>query len=187
MVGEGVKLDGNIYAHIFLRKLQCSWKDAPGKNFFVWSDACVDKWHVWALRLCSLALWRRWSWPIWVEGDCAPSLAGISKQTDSPSLKLSLEAADEMAQIMRHIINHRQGAAGSVYMCYTHTYMCTHKFCLSICGTHREPAAKRMEQRKDTAASEQSQRSLPKQYFDLAHGYLADWNIATTPDLPRIR
>lgn len=141
MVGEGVELDGNIYAYIslvtnFLRKLQCSWKDAPGKNFFVWSDACVDKWHVWAPSLCWSALWRLWSWPIWGEGDCAPSLAGISKQTDSPSLKLSLEATDEMAQIMRHIINHRQGAAGSVYMCYTHIYACTHTFCLSICGTH---------------------------------------------------
>lgn len=191
MVGEDVKVDENIYAYIslitnFLRKLQSSNKFffAPGKNLFVWSDTCVDKWYVWAPRLCSLALWRLWSWPIWWEGDCAPSLAGISKHTDSPSLKLSLEATDEMAQIMRHIINHRQGAAGS---CYTHIYVCTYTFCLSICGTHREPAAKRAEQRKDTAASEQRQRSLPKQYFDSAHGYSADWSIVTKPDLPRIR
>lgn len=192
MVGGGVRLDGNIYAYTslitnFLRKLQCSWKDAAGKSFFVWSDACVDKWHVWAPRLCSPALWWLRSWPIWGEGDCAPSLAGISKQTDSPSLKLSLEATDEMAQIMRHIINHRQGAAGSVYMRYTHIYVCTHTSRLSIRGAHREPAAKRAEQRKDTAASEQSRRSLPKRYFDSAHGYLADWSIATKPDLPRIR
>lgn len=121
--------DGNINAYISLNgiiqnKLQSFWRD-PSKCacFCVRSDAHAPK--LMCGFICHLpsqgcACWHCDCWVAaqhWGEG----GISGYSKQTDSPSLKLSLEASDEMAQIMRHIINHRQGAAGSVYMCHTHS------------------------------------------------------------------
>lgn len=102
--------------------------------------------------MCQGCVHRLWLASDSGRGRSRAVISRYSKQTDSPSLKLSLEASDEMAQIMRHIINHRQGAAGSVYMCFTHT----HTLSLSICDTHPEPAAKRVEQRKGSVASERS-------------------------------
>lgn len=67
-------------------------------------------------------------------GRACTVISRYSKQTDSPSLKLSLEASDEMAQIMRRIINHRQGVAGLVYMCHTHTHA---HFSVTDIHTHR--------------------------------------------------
>lgn len=98
-----------------------------GSNMCAFVCVCV----LWA-KSCSLAPWLLCGWPLLDEGGLCPVISRYSKQTDSPSLKLSLEAWDEMAQIMRHIINHRQGAAGSVYMCNTHTPSLSN----SICGTH---------------------------------------------------
>lgn len=54
-------------------------------------------------------------------------ISRYSKQTDRPSLKHSLEASDEMAQIMSRIINHRQGAAALVCVpSPTHTWARDH-------------------------------------------------------------
>lgn len=99
-------------------------------------------------------------------GGLCPVISRYSKQTDSPSLKLSLEAWDEMAQIMRHIINHRQGAAGSVYMCHTHTQPLSP----ILSAAYTQPPMCRMVQRRGLVASQQNKRSLPKQYFDSAFG-----------------
>lgn len=140
---------------------------------------------VWLLRLCTI-------------------ISRYSKQTDSPSLKLSLEASDEMAQIMRHIINHRQGAAGSVYMCHTLS-LPLYVWHIHI-YTHTEPTTKRVEQRKSTVASERSPEIItkaavlfiscliaeprdhyPSSTFIQLMAALADWSSATILCRPRIR
>lgn len=99
------------------------------------------------------------------------AVSRYSKQTDSPSLKLSLEASDEMAQIMSHIINHREGAAGSVYRCYAHSLY------LSLTHTHTHIAC------GEESGAEERHSSLrdhyPSSTFIQLMAALADWSIAT--------
>lgn len=131
-----------------------------------------------SLALCCMAA-QCW-------GGLCTVISRYSKQTQSPSLKLSLEASDEMAQIMRHIINHRQGVAGSVYMCYTHSlpvYLWhTHTY------THRAYGEESgAEERHSSLRAEPRDHYPSSTFIQLIMAVLAGWSIATTLCSPRIK
>lgn len=87
-------------------------------------------------------------------------------QTDSPSLKLSLEASDEMEQIMRHIINHSQR---ELVQC--------------ICATHTTDRAYSRESEATVlilCSRAEPRDHYPSSTFIQPMAVMADWSIATT-------